>query len=148
MEETSVTEYEIADLAFSRQMEIQGLGSVLIDMLALASDAITQYMSVLFGYIAVAWFVGPQLSRTQLWIFTVLYVFWQLLTVGTVFFRSQSVQAMMNRMETLVADAPAAVDSANEVGLMIGSSIVTLLLLALLASLYFMWSVRSVKNSV
>ena len=85
-----MTEYEIADLAFSQQFEIQGLGDGMMTMLALIADAITQYMSVLFGYIATAYFVGAKLTRTQLWIFSVLYVFWQLLTISMIGFRSGS----------------------------------------------------------
>ena len=67
-----MTEYEIADLAFSQKMEVQGLGSTLISMLGLVSDAVTQYMSVLFGYRSVAYFVGADLRKIHLWIFSAL----------------------------------------------------------------------------
>ena len=140
-----MTEYEIADLAMSRQLEIQGLGDNLMTMIGLVADAITQYMSVLFAYIGVAYFVGAKLSRVQLWIFTVLYVFWQLLTVSAIGFRAVSGALMAGRLEELLEEAPRQFD-ASGASAWLGSSFVTLLLLALMASLYFMWSVRHLKT--
>ena len=139
-----MTEYEIADLAFSQQFEIQGLGDGMMTMLALIAEAITQYMSVLFGYIATAYFVGAKLTRTQLWIFSVLYVFWQLLTISMIGFRSGSAALIASRIQDLLlrTDATQHSEFMSSSPAWIGSSLVTLLLLALLASLYFMWSVR------
>ena len=57
-----MTEYEIADLAISRQIEIHSLGGLIFSTLALVSDNVTQYMTVLFGYIAAAYFVGSELK--------------------------------------------------------------------------------------
>jgi len=141
-----MTEYEIADLAFSRQMEIQGLGHSLMAMLGLISESVTIYMSVLFGYIAAAYFVGGELKRVQLWLFTALYIFWQLLTVSTIAFRSQAGALMNGRIQTLIKGDPAETQIAANAGLWIGNSVVTMLIMALLASLYFMWSVRHSKT--
>ena len=120
-----MTEYEIADLAFSRQFEIQGLGDSMMSMIGLISDAVTLYMTVLFGYIAAAYFVGRSLSRAQLLVFTTLYVFWQLLTVSTIGFRSVSAGLMAGRMEELLEGAPRRMENAAGTSAFIGTSFIT-----------------------
>ena len=143
-----MTEYEIADLAISRQIEIHSLGGLIFSILALVSDNVTQYMTVLFGYIAAAYFVGGELRRPQLWVFTGLYILWQVWTVAVLAVRMSGVRVLNDKMGELLAGAPReeAVPQGNYQW--IGGTLVLVLLLALIASLYFMWSVRQPRSEL
>jgi hypothetical protein len=140
-----MTEYELADLAYSKQAEIHGLSNLLLSMLALIADNITHYMTVLFGYIAAAYFVGRDLKKTQLWVFSGLYIFWQLWTIALLVVRGAGVRLTNDRLEELMLGAPRQGDIPTGVDSWIGGSMVLALLAALAASLYFMWSVRHPK---
>ena len=140
-----MTEYELADLALSKQAEIHGLASLLLSMLALAGESITQYMTVLFGYILASYFVGADLKRVQVWIFTGLYIFWQSWTIAVLAVRGVGVQITNDRLDELMVGSPRYNEIPTGVDSWLGGSLVLALLAALVASLYFMWSVRHPK---
>ena len=137
-----MTDYEMADLALSKQAEIHALASLLLSMLALAGESITQYMTVLFGYIVAAYFVGADLKRAQVWIFTGLYIFWQSWTIAVLAVRGVGVQITNDRLDELMVGSPRHNEIPTGVDSWLGGSLVLALLTALAASLYFMWSVR------
>ena len=72
-----MTEYEVADLVFSRTMEVQGLGALFQAQLDSSGELIQQFMTVLFGYLVAAHFIGADLSKRQVVIFSSLYAIWQ-----------------------------------------------------------------------
>ena len=137
-----MTEYEIADLAASRVFELQGGVSLFQTGVFMVSEIIQQYMSLLFGYILAAHFIGASLGRRQVWILTTLYVMWAAWMLVVLAGRGwmatlvlQSVQDLQGSTSDL-ASLPQVVTTTS----------LALLVASLFASLYFMWSVRHPKT--
>ena len=137
-----MTEYEIADLAASRAFELQGGVSLLQAQIAILADGVQQYMSILFGYIAAAYFIVGNLGGRQAGVFTTLYVMWQVWMISAIGVRSFLLQLIVEDLQEIVA-TPAALTYAPAV---LNPALTSLLLAALLASLYFMWNVRHPKT--
>ncbi len=137
-----MTEYEIADLAISEAMRLQGLFQIFQGIVDAMGDITQQFMTVLFAFIASAYFVGASLTRRQAIIFTTLYTLWQLWTIMVHTVRGFSMR------ETLAAVPRDETVSETMLHLqafmpkMVGLVSFTLLMAALAASLYFMWDVR------
>ena len=141
-----MTEYEVADLAFSKIMQIQGVGALFQGQLDSSGALIQQFMTVLFAYIGAAHFVGSTLSRVQVSIFTSLYVLWQSWTILLHTVRNYSARVTLDHLREIGGIN----DSAGEVTELIPQAVgilsLILLLGALAASLYFMWTVRHSKT--
>jgi hypothetical protein len=137
-----MTEYEIADLAASRAFELQGGVSLLQAQIAMIADGIQQYMSILFGYIAAAYFIGANLGGRQAWVFTTLYVMWQVWMISAVGARSYLLWVIVEGFQESgdISAALAGLPSA------LSLAALSLLVAALFASLYFMWSVKHPKT--
>ena len=136
-----MTEYEIADLAASRAFEIQGQVSLFQVQIAIVADGIQQFMSILFGYIAAAYFIGANLGGRQAWVFTTLYVMWQVWMILAIGARSYLLELIAESLQEITDNsALAGLPSA------ISLAALSLLLAGLFASLYFMWSVRHPKT--
>ena len=133
-----MTEYEIADLAISNTalmqtqfLLIQGHSSQIISNLTL-------FYSLVFGYLLVAYVIGGQLTRTQVSILSILYL-------AAVAYNRISGYAMYNGlifafegMEELTG-ATARPITATENSLAL---VTVFIVLSILGSLYFMWTVR------
>ena len=104
--------------------------------------AIQQYMTVLFAYIAAAHFIGAQLETRQVAIFSTLYLVWQAWTLVILGFRSYGLVTTMASITEL--DKTGTVGPAFVTQFITAGSVI-LLLFALFASLYFMWTVRHPK---
>jgi hypothetical protein len=133
-----MTEYEIADLAVSTQelfiqqwQLAQGMGERVFDLMQ-------QFGNLLFGYLIVAYFVGAKLTKVQLAIFNVLYLIWQFRLFFTLRIVSANGNILLGEMRKispeLTPDYPSIL------------SLFALLTGLLLASLYFMWSIRHPKT--
>ena len=133
-----MTEYEIADLAASRAFEIQGVWSLLQTQMSMVTDILQQYMSILFGYIVAAYLIGANLSRRQVWIFTTLYIMWQVWMIMIMIGRSVLTAQFAENLRELV-DTTTPLTTTIPVFIVTSSA---LLAAALFASLYFMWSIR------
>jgi hypothetical protein len=138
-----MTEYEIADLAASKTFEIQGVVSLLQVQIGSLSDAIDQFMYALFAFLVAAYFVGASLNRRQMWVFTGLYTMWQIWLLTALVARSVLFGEIVYSLEKLVDSSspfltrmPGALSSVS----------LFLLTTALIASIYFMWSVRHPKT--
>ncbi len=133
-----MTEYEIADLAVSTQAifweQMQAAGSLI--------DRINQYIqyftALLFGYLIAAYFIGAQLTRIQLAILNVLYLLWQARIVVLIRATEINGKFILDEMRKFSPDF----------NLEIPSLLPTFAILALciIASLYFMWSIRHPKK--
>jgi hypothetical protein len=133
-----MTEYEIADLAVSTQaifwQQWQVAQGAFQNMLTIMERLIT----VLFGYLLVAHFIGAKLSRVQAGIMTALYLFW--------------VSRLFMVLGLLANNANIIFDEMRKISPIFAVSIPSLLMLYFLlsmitsASLYFMWSVRHPKT--
>ena len=137
-----MTEYEIADLAASKIMQTQGVFSIIQTQLSFYHDGIELFMTILFAFLAAAYFVGARMDKVQMWIFTVLYTVWQVWTIGSTTVRGAVAGLAFDRLFELAdADRPAIAASSEY----LRGSMTFLLIMALLASLYFMWHVRRQK---
>ena len=133
-----MTEYEIADLAASTQaifwQQWQVAQGSFENMLSIMERLIT----VLFGYLIVAHFIGAKLSRVQAGIMTALYLFW--------------LSRLFMVLGILANNANIIFDEMRKISPIFTVSIPSLLMLYFLlsmltlASLYFMWSVRHPKT--
>ena len=137
-----MTEYEIADLAASRVFEIQGQVSLFQVQIAIVADGIQQFMSILFGYIAAAYFIGANLGGRQAWVFTTLYVMWQVWMILAIGARSYLLELIAESLQEITDPSAALTD----LPLALSLGVLSLLVAALFASLYFMWSVRHPKT--
>ncbi len=133
-----MTEYEIADLAASKVFQLQGLASMLQVQIASIGEGIQQFMTILFAYMAAAYFVGAKLDRTQAWIFTTLYILWQAWTIAATMARG----VFMALIEARFVELQGSGTALESVPVVLRMSASTLLIAALLASLYFMWTIR------
>jgi hypothetical protein len=133
-----MTEYEIADLAvstqaiFFQQWEVaQGLGERVFDLMQ-------QFGNLLFGYLIVAYFVGVKLTKVQLAILNVLYLIWQLRIFLILSIVGGNAGILLGEMREispeLTPTGPSLLPS------------IALLSCLILASLYFMWSIRHPKK--
>jgi hypothetical protein len=69
-----MTEYQMADLAFSKQEALMEMVGLLQTQAGNMTTVKTLYISLLFGYLLVAYFVGAALTRTQSVILTIRYL--------------------------------------------------------------------------
>lgn len=137
-----MTEYEIADLAAAGASNAIGLTALIQNAIGSFGEAIQQFMTILFAYLAAAYLVGSKLETRQAWIFNTLYVFWQLWTISAVATRGAIVLMLRDRLLALVEINW---KLAHTPDVLVVTSVV-LLSAALAASLYFMWSVRNPKT--
>ena len=104
-----------------------------------SQTALGLYLSVLTGYLIIAYLVGEKLTRTQVVIVTVLYVCAN--TIISLWFFAWWSRALEFAMEAKQLNPNRQV--ANSVGAT--WSITVMLFMAIVASLYFMWSIRHPK---
>ena len=102
-------------------------------------------MSVLFGFLAAAYFIGASLNRKQVVIFTVLYTVWQVWTIILHSIRHYSAQITLEKMREIgvLQNTHGMVDFMPSLS---GYTQLLLLCAALIASLYFMWDIRHSKG--
>jgi hypothetical protein len=133
-----MTEYEIADLAvstqaiFFQQWELaQGAGER-------AAAVAQQFGNLLFGYLIVAYFIGAKMTKVQLAILNVLYLIWQLRILLTLSIVGGNADILLGEMREispeLTPTGPSLLPS------------IALLSCLILASLYFMWTIRHPKK--
>ena len=138
-----MTEYEIADLAASKAFEIQGQVSLFQVQLATIGDAIQQFMYALFAFLVAAYFVGASLNRRQVWVLIGIYTLWQIWTLSIVAGRSYLLNLISEDLAKLL-DSPSPLLA--KLPWVLSSTSLFLLTIALIASIYFMWSVKHPEN--
>ena len=129
-----MTEYEVAELAISNEALYWQVAEIAQGSLAQIGEILGRFMSILFGYLIVAFFVGAQLTRVQAGIFTLLYLFWLVRLSMTVNIIGSSLFNTLDKMREMNPDMP--IPASSFTGLYI------LLLFVTAASLYFMWNIR------
>ena len=141
-----MTEYEIADLAISKSMELQGMGTVLLNQIQSSGDIIQQFMTVLFAYLIAAHLIGASLSKIQVIIFTTLYTLWQFWTLALFAVRGIGIGVTLDSISALEQSRGGGTPNSYMPSSMVIIIQITLLAAALAASLYFMWEVRRSKK--
>ena len=137
-----MTEYEIADLALSTQEGIRQQVGLVQEQASLALSSLSVYFSLIFGYLLAAYFVGVNLTRAQNVILTLLYL-------STIFLNRAAFLSIllggkdlnMGLMELSPDARP--IFLLSDAGIVFGMAVSAALIVA---SLYFMWSVRHPKT--
>ena len=138
-----MTEYEIADLAISKAALIQTQVSIVQTSGSTIIENLTLFYTLVFGYLLAAHFIGQKLTKIQALILTVLYLAavsynrisaWGIYK-GFIFYYGQ--------MEEMVG-TPIPRGMATHENLYL---VTIFIVFSVLASLYFMWSVRHPKSS-
>ena len=113
----------------------------ILDLVASAADLMgvqfTIYLTVISAYLMVAYFVGSKLTRTQVMLFSGLFLFGS----GAEIWGMQ--RSLINVAELLALKAEHAPLTPYEKGITEhGSAWLIVMGVGILAALYFMWSVR------
>jgi hypothetical protein len=137
-----MTEFETAQLVYMQAERAGNLMSLIQTQGELIQNDATQFTTLIFGYLLVAYFIGSHLTKVQVVILNVLYI----ASVGSTVF--QMVTGGLTAMGFLerfyeVSDNTRELSAMNADYLLFG---VTLNIALILASLYFMWSVRHPKT--
>jgi hypothetical protein len=137
-----MTEYEIADLALSTQEGFRQQVGLVQEQASLALSSLSVYFSLIFGYLLVAYFVGANLTRAQNVILTLLYLSTMILN------RSAFLSIQLggkNVIKGLIELNPETrpVFFFSDDAIVFATAVSAALIVA---SLYFMWSVRHPKT--
>ncbi|MEH6584827.1 MAG: hypothetical protein V7754_23100 [Halioglobus sp.] len=131
---------EISEL--ERGEYIQGWIALMQNQGSLVNGDTTVLFTLLFGYLLAAHFVGRNLSKPESLIFTSLYIVTFLITLGNL---ASNVVASIRMQGELISVCPEC-----EVSPLISMQALVLIALVdlamLIASLYFMWSIRNRKT--
>jgi hypothetical protein len=149
-----MTEYEIADLALSSAELITSQYAIGQNQGGLVVDNLTLFYSLLFGYLLAAYAVGKKLSTVQAAILTVLYLaaviynrFFGFMLLSESMLGVSSWDQMMqatspSEVATAAISSPAM--TADQSGVL--AFVTVFVVLAVVASLFFMWSVRHPRD--
>lgn len=124
-----MTEFELADLLLHR-MDIM-------------SEFAGLYFTLVSAYLLVSYLVGDKLSVPQLTIISALYVLWVAGLINGSYHNYVDASVLvveLERLKSITYDRP--VDSM----VFLGTGFVLVQISGLLASLYFMWSIRRRKG--
>jgi hypothetical protein len=136
-----MSEFELLQLEYMQIDRTQGLIGLIQTQADLIANDATMMSTLLFGYLVVAYFVGRSLTKPQSLIFNTLYVAAFLATCFSATNSALVAVGLQNRYVEVsgLAETP----TLTPMFVLLG---VTLNLCMLLASLYFMWSVRHPKT--
>jgi hypothetical protein len=133
-----MTEYEIADLAVSTQELFIQQWQLAQGMGERAFDVIQQFGNLLFGYLIVAYFIGAKLTKVQLAILNALYLIWHLSLFRNLSIINLNADFLLGEMRKISPELTPTAPS-----LLAGLSLLSCLILA---SFYFMWSIRRARK--
>ena len=133
-----MTEYEIADLALSNAEAIRSQSALIQDQTSLLIDRINLFYTFIFSYLIVAYIVGATLTKVQLVALNLLFLCVMALNRIAYVHEFLIRQGFRNELLQLQDAAPL-----PEGGLTIA---LTISIIMILVSLFFMWSVRHQKN--
>jgi hypothetical protein len=149
-----MTEYEIADLALSSAELITSQYAIGQNQGSLIVDNLTLFYSLLFGYLLAAYAVGKKLSTVQTAILTVLYLAAVIYNRFYGFMLLSQSQIGLSRWDQMVqatSSSELAAATISSPALTAAQSgvlafVTVFVVLAILASLFFMWSVRHPRD--
>jgi hypothetical protein len=136
-----MTEYEMASLALQKTEVVQVQVQLIQAQAVLVGDTATTYITLLSGYLIVAYLLGGKLSKRDLTILNGLYVTFMF---GSILSMSTAHGAGIRQYQRLLemTSEPSIDVLWTQESMIISLSWLTL---AALASLYFMWSIRHPK---
>ncbi len=107
----------------------------------------TIYFTLVSAYLVVAFLVGSTLTRIQLFIVSTLYILWSLGTVNALHIGGRAAQRLQEGLIEMESRYFIYDDAAASTAFWV-FSFNLIQLTGILASLYFMWSVRHPKREV
>jgi hypothetical protein len=145
-----MTEYEIADLALTSAELVQAQTAILQNAGSVIVSNLTLFYTLLFGYLLAAYAAGKKLSTVQAAILTLLYLaavvynrFYGLLALSEAqlnYLRMSQMLQATSSSEFATAAISFPSNTADNTAILTFATV--FLVLAVLASLFFMWSVR------
>jgi hypothetical protein len=135
-----MTEAEIAELALMHQSYVLELEMMVQGYTATVQSEGSMLLSLIFGYLLAAHFIGALLSKTQVVIFNAIYT---LTTLSSLTIYVGLYETIVFSLDRLTAEAP---DLASRIP--IGATqdgakfVIAAYFTMIIASLYFMWTVR------
>lgn len=139
-----MNEFELAEIALLEKSYALELELVTQGYISTLQTEASILLSMIFGYLLVAHFIGESLSRTQVMIFNSLYLF----TVSSsLFVYNGHYQSIIFGVHRLIALRARDAEDIPLAGTPDGAQIVIIAYTAMIiASLYFMWTVRHPKE--
>jgi len=133
-------EFALAELAMMEKSYFLELEMVTQGYIDLVETEASILLSLIFGYLLVAHFIGASITRAQVTIFNALYVFTTLSSLAVYYGHYESIVYSVNRLleENAVNAADIPVTATPESA----KFVVFAYLSMIVASLYFMWTVR------
>lgn len=139
-----MTEFELAELAYMQKSYAIELEMVTQGYVATLQTEATILLSFIFGYLMVAHFIGASLTKVQLNIINSLYLFTVLSDLAVYKGHYTSITYSVKRMTEVGREN---IGDIAFVGTPAGLKVVVAAYsLMIIASLYFMWSVRDEKS--
>ena len=138
-----MTEYESATLVFMHAERRVNAFSLVQAQINLFSQDTTLFLSLIFGYLLVAYFVGANLTRIQVSILNALYAASTGYIILGLLVSQMMIMGLVTRWEEISGLNQGV---AAEVGPYIIILTVMIQILIFVAPLYFMWSVRHPKS--
>ena len=138
-----MTEFEIASLAIMKAEAARHQIEIMLGISETVEIRFTSFTTLLFGYLVVANFGGRSLSRVQAGIFTGLYIAVISQFVYTYFVAGM---AAATAAGSLIELRPELEFGGIDLLLIRFQFAVAVQVLCVLASLYFMWSIRHTKT--
>ena len=119
------------------------LGEMLYHAYGLMSDGAALYFTLVSAYLIVSYIVGAKLTGPQLAVVNVLYVVWTLGQISVQYTQLRTIETLLIELNRLGSVLPN-----TETGQIAASwGFIGVQFAGLLASLYFMWSVRRPKTA-
>ena len=103
----------------------------------------TIYFTLVSAYLAVAFLAGSNLTRIQLFIVNTLYILWSLGTINSLYIGMRAAVRLQDGL--IEMESRFFVDDTSTVFWVFGFMLVQAA--GIIASLYFMWSVRNPKTA-
>jgi len=139
-----MSEYELAELALLQKDYATHLEAIVQGYVATLQTEANILLSMIFGYLLVAHFIGRELNKVQLSILNTLY----LVTVasGLTVYKAHY-ESIVYALNTLIAETGRLASDLPIAGTSDGlKGVIGVYIAMIIASYYFMWSVRHQKN--
>jgi hypothetical protein len=117
------------------------LGEMLYNAYALSTEGAAIYFTLVTAYLATSYLVGDKLTTAQMLIISALYVIWSLGLINVQYTQILAVSGFQRELASL-GGSPLLIEQNTQVATW---SFIGVQITGMLASLYFMWSVRQTK---
>ena len=138
-----MTTFEEATLALMEMERFRGMVDLIFTSSDLIATDIASFTTLLFGYLLAAYFIGSQLSTLQVSIFNLLYIAAASYNLLMLSGHVSILRVQMDRLREAFPDTAYTPITLKPEFLISGAVVICALIIA---SLYFMWSIRHHKT--